>query len=83
MAGLPILSSQLDVVADISRTYDVGQVVSSLTPADTAAAINTMLADPVALDRMRLNALESAQRVFNWEKERQLLIHLYHDILTK
>jgi len=83
MAGLPILSSQLDVVADISRTYDVGQVVSSLTPADIAAAINTMLADPVALDRMRLNALESAQRVFNWEKELQQLIHLYDDILTK
>jgi glycosyltransferase involved in cell wall biosynthesis len=83
MAGLPILSSQLDVVADLSRTYDVGQVVSSLTPTDIAAAINTMLADPVALDGMRRNALESARRVFNWGKERQLLIHLYDDILTK
>jgi glycosyltransferase involved in cell wall biosynthesis len=83
MAGLPVLASSLDAVADILRTYDVGQVVSSLLPRDIGTAVNSMLADRVALDRMHHNALESAQRVFNWEKERQQLIRLYDDILIK
>jgi glycosyltransferase involved in cell wall biosynthesis len=81
MAGLPVLTSQLDAVVDILHTHQVGQVVSSLAPADVAAAINTILADHVALDRMRRNAQEVAQHEFYWEKESQMLIRFYYDIL--
>lgn len=82
MAGLPILASSLDAVSDIIRSNDIGQIVSSLTPADIGASINVMLADPVALATMRRNALNAAQREFHWEKERQQLFRLYSDILT-
>jgi glycosyltransferase involved in cell wall biosynthesis len=82
MAGLPVLTSELDAVVEVIRTYDVGQIVSSLAPADVGAAINTMLADRVALARMRRNALEAAQQDLCWEKESRRLIHLYHDILA-
>ncbi len=82
MAGLPILSSQLEVVADTIRTYDVGQVVTSLAPSDIAAGINKVLADSAALSHMRRNALESVQHDFCWEKECEQLIHFYHEILT-
>jgi glycosyltransferase involved in cell wall biosynthesis len=81
MAGLPVLSSPLDAVVDVIKTYDVGAIVSSLAPADIGAAINTMLADHSALTRMRRNALDAAQQEFCWEKERGQLIHLYHEIL--
>lgn len=82
MAGLPVLSSSLDAVAEVVNTYDVGQIVSSLAPTDVGAAINNMLADPATLVRMSRNALEVAQREFCWEKERLQLIRLYHEILA-
>ena len=83
MAGLPVLASRLDAVAEVISTYDVGQVVSSLAPADIATAINAMLADQVALDRMRRNALEAVKDELCWEKEGLRLMRLYHDILAK
>src|SRR5206468_2560012 len=83
MAGLPVLSSQLDAIAELLETYDVGQVLPSLAPEDIAAAINAMLSDPAALARMRSNALKAAQQKFHWESEKQILIQFYDAILTK
>jgi glycosyltransferase involved in cell wall biosynthesis len=80
MAGLPVLASQLDAVAEVIKTYDVGQIVLSFAPAAVGAAISTMLADCDALARMRRNALAAAQRDLCWEKESQRLIHLYQAI---
>jgi glycosyltransferase involved in cell wall biosynthesis len=81
MAGLPVLASQLVAVADIVRTYDVGQVVTSLAPRDIGEAINTMLSDRATQAHMRRNALETSQQVLCWEKEKRQLIHLYREIL--
>lgn len=83
MAGLPILASRLEAVSEVIRTYNVGQMVSSLTPEDIGAAINAMFADPDALDRMRRNALEVTRHELCWEKEKSHLIHLYQDILER
>jgi glycosyltransferase involved in cell wall biosynthesis len=79
MAGLPVLSSQLDAIADVLETYDAGRVISSLAPADVAAAIETMLADREALQRMHQNALRAAKECC-WEKDSQLLLKLYQRI---
>jgi glycosyltransferase involved in cell wall biosynthesis len=83
MAGLPVLSSQLDAITEIISIYEVGEVVASLAPCNVAQAINSMLADHPALARMRHNALAVAQREFYWEKESQKLIQLYKKILMK
>ena len=80
MAGLPVLASQLDAVAEVIRIHDVGQVVSSLAPEDVGAAINALLADSLALARMRRKALEVARREYCWEKEKPLLIQFYQGI---
>src|SRR5260370_6579071 len=53
MVGLLGLASPLKAIAEVIRTYDVGQVLPSLAPADIGAAINAMLADHDALARMR------------------------------
>lgn len=79
MAGLPVLTSQLDAVVEVMRQYEVGQVVTSLHPAAVGEAINTMLADTEALAHMRANALAAATTL-NWEVESQRLIRLYEDI---
>jgi glycosyltransferase involved in cell wall biosynthesis len=81
MAGLPVLSSELDAVVDLLRRYDVGRVVSSLTPAGVGAAINAMLADRAALSRLSRNARDAVQHDLCWEKESQELIRLYYDVL--
>lgn len=81
MAGLPVLSSPLDAVAEIIQSYDVGLVLPSLAPEGIGAAINTILADDTSRARMCRNALLVAQREFHWEKERQQLIGLYLTIL--
>jgi glycosyltransferase involved in cell wall biosynthesis len=81
MAGLPVLTSPLEAMVDVINTYDVGQVLPSLAPADIGNAINSMLADPVGLARNRSNALEAARKEFYWEKERLQLLHLYQGIL--
>ena len=83
MAGRPVLSSQLDAIAEVIKTYDVGQIVSSLSPSDIGTAINAMLADAAALARMRSNAFEVARRELHWENESQKLIQLYQAVLSK
>ncbi|GER86353.1 glycosyl transferase [Dictyobacter vulcani] len=83
MAGLPVLSSPLDAISDIIRTYGVGQIVSPLTPAAIGAAINTFIHDHNALAVMRDNALNAAHNEFYWEKEKQQLIRLYRKVLME
>lgn len=83
MAGLPVLVSSLDVVAEVIRTYEVGAVVPSLVPADIGKAINTILKDTSALACMSQNALAAAQNEFCWEKEHHQLINLYQHIFNK
>jgi glycosyltransferase involved in cell wall biosynthesis len=81
MAGLPVLASQLDAIAEVIKTYDVGQIVPSLASEDVGAAINTMLSERNALARMHRNALEASRYDLCWEKESSRLTHLYSEIL--
>ncbi|GHO82735.1 glycosyltransferase [Dictyobacter formicarum] len=82
MAGLPVLASSLDAVADIIRTYDVGLIISSLEPEEIGRAINEMLADHQALARMRANALTATRYDLNWESESRQLIDFYDAIIA-
>lgn len=83
MAGVPVLTSQLDAVIDVVKTHHVGKILPSLAPADIGAAINTMLADPIVLASMHRNALDAAQHEFNWEKENPKLLSLYSKIQSR
>lgn len=83
MAGVPVLTSPLDVVAPLVTAYDVGQVVHSLAAADLGAAINALLNDADGLARMRSNALKASIDEFCWEKEQPELIHLYQAVLDQ
>ena len=82
MAGLPVLTSELDAVVAVVKANDVGWVLSSLAPVDVGGAINSVLVDRVALERMRCHALRAAQS-YCWENERQHYIRLYQEILAK
>jgi glycosyltransferase involved in cell wall biosynthesis len=79
MAGLPVLSTQLEATVEVIQKYEVGQVMTSHEPAEIGAAINAMIADPNALASMRQNALRAVQKELNWETEKQHLICLYRE----
>jgi len=80
MAGVPVLTSSLDAVADLVSTYDVGRIESSLAPQEVGRAISAMLGDEAGLSRMRRNALAAVHAELRWEVESQKLVHLYYDV---
>jgi glycosyltransferase involved in cell wall biosynthesis len=80
MAGLPVLATPLEAVADLLNTYEVGRVVESQEPDCIAAVLNRLLADEPSLTAMRINALNAVREELCWERERQHLIYLYHEI---
>lgn len=81
MAGLPVLSSPLEAVAEVLSGYDIGHVVESLDPEAIARAISAMVADGPGLARMRRNALAACAGELRWESEKRKLIDFYRDIL--
>src|SRR5579885_1703312 len=76
----PLLISQLDAIAEIIDIYGVGRIVFSLAPLDIGVAINTMLTDRVALNRMSGDALVASRQELNWEKEKKNLVNLYQEL---
>ncbi|HTK05715.1 MAG TPA: glycosyltransferase family 4 protein [Ktedonobacteraceae bacterium] len=81
MAGLPVLATSLEAVADMLNTYHVGRVVDSLEPGEIAAALNQLLANDALLTSMRINALNAVREELCWERERQHLVYLYHEVV--
>jgi glycosyltransferase involved in cell wall biosynthesis len=81
MAGVPVLASSLDAVADLLQTYDVGRVVPSLEPEAIGQAISALVSDNTLLTHMSEHALAAAQRELRWDVESQRLVQVYHRML--
>ncbi len=82
MAGLPVLASSLDAVAELIDRYDVGAVLDSLEPEQVGSAISAMLADRDALARKHQKALQAMQHDLRWEEDSQRIIQMYQRIFT-
>lgn len=76
-AGLPIVAADLPDTARIVRDHGVGEVFDARTPADLAAAIEQVLADP---ERYR-QASAAAAKELTWEAEAARLLRLYSTVL--
>ncbi len=83
MAGLPILTTEMDAIVDIVRQYDVGSVAPAWEPKVIGDAISTELADSERRAIMRGNALRAAQYALCWEVEKIQLEEFYRRLLTK
>ena len=82
MAGLPVLTSELDATAETVRRYGVGDVVRAVEPQGVARAIAALLADRDAWRRLHERALAAARTDLNWEVEQQRVVRLYARILA-
>ncbi len=80
MAGLPVLTTPLEAIVEIVERYDVGRVVPSLEPSVIGQAINEVLEDQAALERMRANALRASAQDLHWAVESQRLIEFYQHL---
>ena len=83
MAGLPVLASPLDAVAELLARYDVGTVTSSIDPTVIGRTLAAFLADKPELERMRQNALTAARSELRWDVESTHLLALYHEVVGK
>lgn len=77
-AGLPIVAADLPDTAEVVRRHGVGEVFDARTPADLAAAIRAVLADP---GHYRLAAVVAA-RELTWEHEADRMLALYTRVLA-
>ena len=76
-AGLPIVAADLPDTAAVVREHGVGEVFDARTPAELAAAISDVLADPAAF---RAASRRAADRL-DWRFEAHELTDLYARVL--
>jgi len=74
MAGLMVIVSDADDVAEVIRRYDCGIVLSDVSPSTLAATIDALKLDDIR--KYKDHARECA-RTLCWNKERDKLISLY------
>jgi glycosyltransferase involved in cell wall biosynthesis len=79
-AGLPILSSRLEVVAPLIKRYQLGRVLNDLTPQKIATTINDLLSEQQREYWQYLHIRTQrtvAERRWYWEEEQQRLVRAY------
>jgi glycosyltransferase involved in cell wall biosynthesis len=80
--GLPVVTSNFPLYRDVVEASECGLCVDPEDPAEVADALEHILANPKAADRMGMNGRLAAERTYNWEHEEAKLLALY-DRLTR
>lgn len=75
-AALPQVAMDFPEFRKINDEYEVALLIPELNPGMIANAINTLLADKVLYDKLRVNC-ERAQLVLNWQSEEKKLLDFY------
>lgn len=79
--GVPVLASDLPGINEITEGRDVGITVNSENPHEIGAAINRLVADESAYDRMQENARRLSRSQFNWARQEEVLLDFYRKLL--
>ena len=77
LAGVPVLSNDLPDCRALIETYEVGQTVTSDTPAAWRDALRALKTD--GTQRFR-SGLEKAQSALSWQHESQTLLRIYDEL---
>ena len=78
-AGVPVLASDLPVIASTVREWDAGEVVPPSDPTAIAAGMARLL-DPERAEQCRAGARAMA-RASRWEDEREVLAGVYRRVV--
>ena len=79
-AGLPVVASNFLLWQDIVAKNQCGICVEPTNPAQVSEACNKLLNDPGLAEEMGRNGRKAVETVYNWEKEKQVLLKLYQDL---
>lgn len=81
-AALPVVVSDLPVMAKFVRDNDCGLVAKHDSPPAHAEAIHQLLDDPDAAARMGANGRKAIEREYNWSSQMRSLLGLYDQLLS-
>jgi glycosyltransferase involved in cell wall biosynthesis len=79
MAGLPVLTSNIETLKYYIDKYELGRTVDPGNVKEISNIINIMLSDNSNLQKWKSNCLQLA-RECNWENESKILENLYNEI---
>ncbi|MHB8174458.1 MAG: glycosyltransferase, partial [Nitrospirota bacterium] len=82
MAGLPVLGSNFINLERIIMENECGLTVDPTDPARIAEKIMYLANNPEISRKMGENGVKAVMERYNWEKEEEKLLALYHKILN-
>ncbi|MBC8180634.1 glycosyltransferase [candidate division KSB1 bacterium] len=80
-AGIPFVASDFPLWKNLIEKIECGLLVDPLDPQSIADAIEWLLKNPQAAERMGSKGKEAVQNQFNWEIEENKLINFYRKIV--
>lgn len=80
-AGVPVLSSDFKLWADIVEGNDCGVCVDPTNPKRIAEGVQELLADPDRTDQMGRNGRKAVEEEYNWGKDAERLLDLYKGLV--
>lgn len=75
-AGIPVLVSNLPLLAEYTRKYKVGEILTSRNPEAIARQIRQLLSPSNALYPKYVQACRKAAEILCWQKEKKIWIRL-------
>lgn len=82
-AGLPVIASNFPLWKEIIEGNECGLCVDPEEPVEIAHAIQYLVANPGEAERMGRNGRQAVERTYNWNSEKEKLLHLYHELTCK
>jgi len=80
-AGLPVIASHFPLWRAAVEGAQCGITVDPAQPQQIARAIDFLLSQPALCQQMGQNGRHAVQTRYNWEVEKETLIHLYEELL--
>ncbi|HMJ67470.1 MAG TPA: glycosyltransferase [Cyclobacteriaceae bacterium] len=81
-ASMPVIASKYGESARFVQEADAGILVDPLSPGEIAAAIQWLLDHPEEAAGMGARGRKLVAEKYNWEKESQELVNLYHGLFN-
>lgn len=81
--GLPVVLTRKPFSEEMVEKYKFGVCVDPQNTEEFAAAIRDLLDNPAKAHEMGENGRRAVKEVFNWEKEEENLLQLYHTCLAE
>lgn len=79
-AGIPVLASDLPEIRRVVNHYNIGKVLSEVTPECIARNVAGFLDDTESVTQARNNTRTAAAEL-NWENEKKVLIDIYRQLV--